>query len=73
MCPLQEPSEVVTAANRPLKLDVEILWNAPVHSWTGVAEEAVDFVVPLANHIPRLGLAGLSVALDGDPTHEGAL
>lgn len=28
-------------------------------SWTGIASEAVDFLVPLAHHLPQLGLTGI--------------
>ena len=38
-----------------------VLWNAPVHSWTGVAEEAVDFLVPLAAKVPHLALTGAAL------------
>eukprot|EP00039_Didymoeca_costata_P018146 m.332278 g.332278 ORF g.332278 m.332278 type:complete len:477 (+) comp16915_c0_seq1:238-1668(+) len=36
----------------------EILWNTPLHSWTGVASEAVDFLVPLASRLPNLAVVG---------------
>jgi hypothetical protein len=35
-----------------------VMWNAPIHSWTGVASEAVDFLVPLARRLPELALVG---------------
>lgn len=31
-----------------------VLWNAPMHSWSGVAAEAVNFVVPLTRETPHL-------------------
>ena len=40
-------------------MQANILWNAPLHSWTGVASEAVDFLVPLALRLPNLGLVGM--------------
>eukprot|EP00054_Salpingoeca_dolichothecata_P022049 m.143046 g.143046 ORF g.143046 m.143046 type:complete len:469 (+) comp24203_c0_seq1:316-1722(+) len=39
-------------------LQIEVLWNCPLHSWTGVASEAVDFVVPLASLLPNFGVTG---------------
>lgn len=36
----------------------KVLWNAPLHSWTGVASEAVAFLVPLSRYLPNLGLVG---------------
>ncbi|KAK3285037.1 hypothetical protein CYMTET_7340, partial [Cymbomonas tetramitiformis] len=38
--------------------DVLVLWNAPLHSWTGVASEAMNFLVPLADSVPGLALVG---------------
>jgi hypothetical protein len=38
--------------------DLFVLWNAPVHSWTGTASEAINLLVPLAQHVPGLGLVG---------------
>jgi hypothetical protein len=38
--------------------DLFVLWNAPVHSWTGTASEAINLLVPLAPHIRGLGLVG---------------
>lgn len=38
-------------------LYTEVLWNTPLHSWTGVASEAVDFVVPLADRMPNLAVS----------------
>lgn len=38
--------------------DLFVLWNAPVHSWTGTASEAINLLVPLAPHVPGLGLVG---------------
>jgi hypothetical protein len=35
-------------------LYTEVLWNTPLHSWTGVASEAVDYLVPLADRLPNL-------------------
>eukprot|EP00041_Stephanoeca_diplocostata_P037284 m.1402026 g.1402026 ORF g.1402026 m.1402026 type:complete len:549 (+) comp25009_c0_seq26:146-1792(+) len=35
-----------------------VLWNAPMHSWTGTASEAIDFVVPLSSVLPNLALVG---------------
>ncbi|EDQ91879.1 uncharacterized protein MONBRDRAFT_23116 [Monosiga brevicollis MX1] len=45
-------------ANNTYPIQARIIWNAPVHSWTGIASEAVDFLVPLAKRIPLLGLTG---------------
>lgn len=36
----------------------EVLWNAPLHSWTGVAAEAVEYLMPLSAVLPNLGLVG---------------
>lgn len=41
-------------------LYLEMLWNTPLHSWTGVASEAVDYVVPLADRLPNLAVASKS-------------
>eukprot|EP00037_Helgoeca_nana_P016485 m.155114 g.155114 ORF g.155114 m.155114 type:complete len:492 (+) comp23547_c0_seq2:451-1926(+) len=36
-----------------------VVWNAPMHSWSGVAAEAVDFIVPLKlGMLPNLALVG---------------
>jgi len=35
-----------------------VVWNAPMHSWSGVASEAVDFLLPLADKLPHLALVG---------------
>jgi hypothetical protein len=34
--------------------DVLVLWNAPVHSWTGTASEAINLLLPLAKYAPLL-------------------
>lgn len=34
------------------------MWNAPLHSFTGIASEAVDLIVPLARRNKHLGLTG---------------
>ena len=39
-------------------IETEILWNAPMHSWLGTAEEAVEFLVILAKQYYNLGLTG---------------
>ena len=41
-------------------IETEILWNAPMHSWLGTAEEAVEFLVILAKQYYNLGLTGQS-------------
>eukprot|EP00045_Choanoeca_perplexa_P015785 m.203976 g.203976 ORF g.203976 m.203976 type:complete len:476 (-) comp17080_c0_seq1:33-1460(-) len=46
------------AAINSTKLEARILWNAPIHSWTGIASEAVDFLVPLEKLAPHLELTG---------------
>ena len=43
---------------RPSILQTSVLWNTPLHSWTGVASEAVNFLVPLSNKLPHLGVVG---------------
>eukprot|EP00040_Diaphanoeca_grandis_P008129 m.44001 g.44001 ORF g.44001 m.44001 type:complete len:487 (+) comp19547_c0_seq1:158-1618(+) len=40
------------------RLESQVLWNAPMHSWTGTASEAVNFVVPLSDTISNLNLVG---------------
>lgn len=39
-------------------MGLRVLWNAPLHSWTGTASEAVDLLVPLARRVRQLGLVG---------------
>ena len=41
-----------------------MLWNAPLHSWSGTASEAMDFIVPLVAELPHLGLVGGCKDLD---------
>ncbi len=39
-------------------VDARVLWNTPIDGWTGVADEAVEFVVPLTEHVAILGIVG---------------
>jgi hypothetical protein len=50
--------EVSCAASLSSTLEARIIWNAPIHSWTGIASEAVDFLIPLAELAPNLELTG---------------
>ena len=39
-------------------VNITVLWNTPIDGWTGVADEAVEFVVPLTSHVRKLGIVG---------------
>ena len=46
----------------PHVINVTVLWNAPIDGWVGVADEAVEFLVPLASRLRHLGIVGAASA-----------
>eukprot|EP00038_Savillea_parva_P012404 m.204452 g.204452 ORF g.204452 m.204452 type:complete len:515 (-) comp22520_c0_seq1:158-1702(-) len=57
--PVGLPWEVNGSTAAVGRLYTLVMWNAPLHSWSGVAAEAVNFIVPLKQGpLPNLALVG---------------